>query len=38
MNLKQAIKEGKLDQFAAENEVEDPHPEGESAFGNYFPL
>jgi hypothetical protein len=32
MNLKQAIKEGKLEEFAAENEVQDPHPEGESRF------
>ncbi len=32
MNLKQAIKDGKLEEFAAENEVQDPHPEGESRF------
>lgn len=38
MNLKQAIKEGKLDQFAAENEVEDPHPEGESRFWQLLSL
>ena len=32
MNLKQAMKEGKLRQFAEEHEIEDPHPEGESRF------
>ena len=32
INLKQAIKEGKLEEFAAENEVQDPHPQGESRF------
>jgi hypothetical protein len=32
ITLKQAIKEGKLDQFAAENELEDPHPEGAERF------
>lgn len=32
MNLKQAIKQGKLEEFAAEHEVQDPHPEGESRF------
>ena len=32
MNLKQAIKEGKLGEFAAEHEVQDPHPEGEARF------
>ena len=32
MNLKQAIQEGKIEEFAAEHEVQDPHPEGESRF------
>ena len=32
MNLKQAIKEGKLEEFAAEHQVQDAHPEGESQF------
>ena len=32
MNLKQAIKEGRLKEFAAEHEIQDPHPEGESRF------
>jgi hypothetical protein len=32
INLKQAIKEGKLEEFSAEHEVQDPHPEGESRF------
>jgi hypothetical protein len=32
MKLKQAIKEGKLEEFAEENEIKDPHPEGESRF------
>jgi hypothetical protein len=32
LNLKQAIKEGRLQEFAEENEIQDPHPEGESRF------
>ena len=32
MNLREAIAKGKLGEFAAEHEVQDPHPEGESRF------
>lgn len=32
MNLKQAIKEGRLKEFVEEHEIEDPHPESESRF------
>jgi hypothetical protein len=38
VNLKQAIKEGKLEVFAAEHEVQDPHPEGESRFWRLLEL
>jgi hypothetical protein len=32
VNLKQAIQEGRIEEFAAEHEVQDPHPKGESRF------
>jgi hypothetical protein len=38
MNLKQALKEGKLKQFAEEHEIEDPHPEGDSRFWRLLEL
>lgn len=38
MNLKQAMKEGKLNEFAAANEVEDPHPEGAERFQTLLAL
>lgn len=38
MNLKQAIKDGKLEEFAAEHEPEDPHPECESRFWRLLSL
>ena len=38
MNLKEALKLGKLDQFAKEHEIEDPHPDGEWRFWKLFDL
>lgn len=38
MNLKQAIEQGKLDEFAAEHEIADPHPEGEARFWKLLDL
>ncbi len=38
MNLKEAIKQGKLKEFAAEHEPEDPHPEGDSRFWRLLSL
>jgi hypothetical protein len=38
LNLKQAIREGKLEEFAAEHEPKDPHPEGESRFWRLLSL
>ena len=32
MNLKEALKRGKLKQFAKEHENPDPHPEGKERF------
>ncbi len=32
MNLKDAIKRGRLDQFAIERESKDPHPKGKEHF------
>ena len=32
MNLKQAIQEGKIEEFAAEHEVQNPRPDGVSRF------
>lgn len=38
MNLKQALKEGRLDEFAAEHEIEDPRPDGEWRFWKLLEL
>jgi hypothetical protein len=38
MNLKQAIKEDKLEEFAKEHEIKDPHPDGDSRFWKLLAL
>ena len=38
MNLKQAIEQGRLDEFVAEHEVENPHPDGEFRFWKLLAL
>lgn len=38
MNLKQAIEQGKLDEFAVEHEIEDPRPDGASRFWHLLAL
>ena len=38
MNLKQAIKQGKLEEFAKEHEIKDPHPDGEARFWKLLAL
>lgn len=38
MNLKQALSEGKLNEFAAEHEIEDPRPDGEWRFWKLLEL
>ena len=38
MNLKEALKLGKLDQFIKDHEIADPHPDGEGRFSKLIDL
>ncbi len=38
MNLNEALKLGKLNQFVREHEIKDPRPDGESRFWRLFDL
>jgi hypothetical protein len=38
LNLKRALEQGKLDEFAAEHEIEDPRPDGEWRFWKLLEL